>query len=138
LHPRRHPPAARIHSRENKNRFSYILMSLYGGNKIGKWYIDIFCTRTPLSQLLISSLNTFSAFGGARCGPHKLSPPPNYFFIFYFISFPRPASAPNLKLSHPARLFFYFHATGFFFSARAHTTVQFGKRIEKMCAVIIG
>lgn len=132
LHPRRHPPTARIHSRENKNCFSYILMSLYGHKviRLGNGWNFLY-THTSLSQLLISSLNTFSALGGACGGPHKLSPPPNYFFIFYFL-----CAASNLKLSHLARLFFYFHTTAFF-SPRAHThTVQFRKRIEKIWTVI--
>lgn len=52
--------------------------------------------------------------------------------FLYFISFPR---SPNLKLSHLARLFFYFLSAAFFiYSERAQ--VQFRKRIEKMWTVI--
>jgi len=97
------PPFVRTKSSEN------ILMSLCVQFviRLGNGYI--FISRRS-SFCCLSSLNTFLAFACSPwwCGgPHKLSPPPNYFFIFRFLRC-------NLKLSHQ-QLLFSFASTPLFF-----------------------
>jgi hypothetical protein len=101
------------------------------GNKIGKWWKFFVHAHLPLSQLLISSLNTFSALSvvhavdPTNCLRHQIT-------FLYFISFPR--DRPQIESSSSSIFLFPHHCI--FFSTRAHTTVQFGKRIEKIWTVI--